>query len=84
MITGFFLSLGLSVLTFFITLLPVAAFPSGITNAVNTIWGYINAVSFLLPVGTLVSVLAIAFAFHTTILLWRIVNYVMGYLRGNH
>lgn len=82
MITGFFLSVGLAVLQFFVGLLPVSAFPSSITAAIQTVWYYINAVSFLLPVDTLLTVLGLAMLFHGTLLTWRFANLIGGYLRG--
>jgi len=82
MITGFFLQIGLSLLQFFVGLLPVIAFPTQITTAFQTVWGYVNAFSFIFPVATLVQVLVIAGIFHLTILGWRMANWVGGYLRG--
>jgi len=82
MITGFFLSMFLSLLSFFVGLLPVVAFPSSITSAVQTIWYYINAMSFLLPVSTLLTVLLLAMSFHGAILLWRLAHLIGGYIRG--
>lgn len=82
MITGFFLSMGLALLSFFVGLLPVVVFPAAITSAVQTIWYYINSVSFLLPVGTLLTVLVLAMSFHGAILLWRLAHLIGGYIRG--
>jgi len=86
MITGFFLQIGLTLLQFFVGLLPLAtgsfAFPTGITSAIQTIWYYINSVSFLLPVSTLLSALTIAMLFHGTLLLWRLAHLIGGYIRG--
>jgi len=82
MIVGFFLTILYQVLAFFVGLLPTTAFPSAVSAAISTIWGYVNALSFLLPVDTLLTVLGLAMVFHGAILLWRLAHLVGGYLRG--
>jgi len=82
MITGFFLAIFYSFLSFFIVLLPMSTFPAEITTAFATIGGYINALSFLLPINTLLTVLGLAMIFHVTILLWRLSHLIARYLRG--
>lgn len=83
MITGFILSIFYSFLAFFIGLLPVIAFPSEITNAISTLWGYINAWSFLFPVSTLLAALTIAFVYHGVVLAWHFAELIAHYVRGN-
>jgi len=82
MITGFLLQIFYSLLYFFAARLPAIAFPAAITGAIQTIWYYINAVSFLLPVSTILIVLGLAMVFHSVILVWRLGNYIAGYVRG--
>lgn len=82
MITGFFLQIFYILVAFFVNLLPTTAFPSGITNAITTVWYYVNSMSFLLPVSTLLQVLVLAMIFHGAILLWRLAHLVGGYIRG--
>lgn len=82
MITGFFLKIFYTLILFFVDLLPVIAFPSQISSAFTTITGYVNSMSFLLPIGTLITVLSYALVFHVSILLWRLANLVASYIRG--
>jgi len=82
MITGFFLSLFYTLLFFFVNLLPYVAFPVGLVSAISTIWYYVNALSFLLPVSTILTILGLAMIFHGAVLLWRLAHLVGGYIRG--
>jgi len=82
MITGFLLSIFYVVIAFFIGLLPVIAFPEQILSAFTTIIGYVSALSWLLPIGTLLTVLGYALIFHGAVLLWRLVHIVGRYIRG--
>jgi len=83
MITGYLLAFLLTFLNFFVGLLPTVAFPAGLSTAITSISYYINAYSFLFPVSTLFTVLGLAFTFHMSILLWRLGNFIMHYIRGN-
>jgi len=82
MITSFLLSVLYQFLSFFIGLLPSVDFPTAITTAISTIWYYLNAVSFLLPVSTILTVLGLAITFHLAILGWRLAHLIGGYIRG--
>lgn len=82
MITGFFLKIGFIILNFFVQLLPVVAFPQAITDAVTTVAGYLNAWTFIFPVGTLFLVLTIAFLFHFAFMAWHYGHLILRYLRG--
>jgi hypothetical protein len=46
-------------------------------NGVYTIWADINAFSFIVPVSTLLSVLAIALTFHLTILGFKLFHWII-------
>ena len=72
MIVGFFFSIAASLVMFFVNLLPVYAIPQGWFDAVNFIWGMLNALNFLLPVATLLQVLGIAIFVHVSVLLWHL------------
>jgi len=82
MITGFFLRIGFVVLQFFVAVLPTYPFPVGISNAIVTIGGYINAWSYIFPVSSLLAVLTVAMVFHGALLAWRLIHVVGRYLRG--
>jgi len=82
MITGFFLSVIFSVISFFLGLLPTTSFPLAISQAVNSAWGYINAFSFLFPVGTLLICLGIVLGYYITIFALDIGLWVIHLIRG--
>jgi len=82
MITGFLLNVLLVLVALATGLLPVVPFPAAITNAFSLIWYYMNAMSFLFPVGTLLQVLTLAFMFHFTLMGWRLSLLVVRFIRG--
>lgn len=81
MIVGAFLSILLSALTFIVGLLPVIAFPTQITSAFLTIWGYVNLFSMVIPVGTLVTIIGLSLTYEVTKLLWKLVHWIMRRVR---
>lgn len=82
MITGFFLQIGLSVMSFIVGLLPFIAFPTQISTAIATIGGYMNAWTYIFPVATLLQVLGVAFIFHGLIAAWHYLHLLARYIRG--
>lgn len=82
MITGFFLRVLYIIMAFFVGLLPSSVFPPEITQGVQTAWYWINAFSWLFPVGTLLSVLALATLFHGSLIIWHGGHLVLRYIRG--
>lgn len=82
MIPGFFIALLTGLITFFLNLLPVYAIPSDWIGAINLIWGYMNALSFLLPIPTLLTVLGIALFFHVVVFSWNFALKIYHMLRG--
>lgn len=82
MITGFFLQVAYLFLVFMIGLLPIVAIPTAWLNALTLIWGYVNALNFLFPVSTLLTVVVFALSFHVAILLLRMLLWVIHLIRG--
>lgn len=83
MITAFFLTIAYNFLNFLVGLLPVgSALTSTWVSGVYTLWAYINSFSFIVPVGTLVTCLAIAMAFHLFVFAWKFLHWVWSLLRG--
>lgn len=83
MITGFFLEIVYQFINFLIGLLPLGeSIPQTWINGVYTIWSYINSFSFIVPVNTLVSVLAIAVTFHLFIFAWKGLHWIWSLIRG--
>jgi len=71
MIIGFFLTILVAVLTFFLSILPVIPIPQGWLDAVTLIWGYINSMSFLLPIATLLQILSMVIVIEVAVFLWH-------------
>jgi len=83
MITGFILLMLLKFITFVVGVLPVVAFPTQISTALSTFWGFANAYSFLWPIGTYVTVLGLAVLFEGVMLGYNISLKILHMLRGN-
>jgi len=82
MIPGFFLSILVQLVTYVVQLLPISPLPAGITTAWVTIWGYMNALSFLFPVVTLLQVLVIGIGFQVTTWVWNMSHLIIRIIRG--
>jgi len=84
MITTFFIQIAYSFLSFLVGLLPVGgSIPTSWVSAVQTLWYGINAFSFIVPVATLVSCLAIAMAFHLFVFAWKFLHWLWALIRGS-
>jgi len=82
MIIGFFINILSSILAFFINLLPILNIPAEWTTAITLIWGYINAMSFLLPITTLLTILGIVLTIEVVIFVWHFGLKIYHMLRG--
>jgi hypothetical protein len=82
MITGFFLQTFYIVITFMVGLLPTIALPAAFLSALSLAVGYLNAFSFLLPVGSLLTVIGFAITFHLALLTFDFTLWVIHLLRG--
>jgi len=82
MITGFFISIVTTVVVFFVGLLPIIAVPMDWISAVNLIWGYMNALSFLLPISTLLTILSLVITIEVAVFLWHFSLKLYHMIRG--
>jgi len=82
MITGFFIGIITTVVSFFVSLLPIYPIPTQWFDAINFIWGLVNSLNFLLPVSTLLTVLGIAMTIHVTIFVWHFSLKLYHMIRG--
>jgi len=82
MITGFFLTIFLTLFNFIVNVLPTVAFPTEIQDAFVLVWGYAQLFSLILPVDTMLQVFALALAYHAIYMVWRLGHMIMGYIRG--
>jgi len=85
MITGILLKLLLAVITYLINWLPDATpLPAAFASGVTTVWAYVNAFSFLIPMNALTVCLSIALVFHGAIIGFQSLHWIIGKLRGSH
>jgi len=82
MIVGFFLSILTTLIVFFVGLLPIIAFPASVTSAISLVWGYINAMSFLLPVTTLLQILGLVVSIEVFLFIYHFSLKVYHLVRG--
>jgi hypothetical protein len=84
MITGWLLKLIGIVILWVISLLPDVGtgLPTGISDAITAVAGYINAFSFFFPFATLFEVVGVALTFEVAVLLWRMFNWTIKRVKG--
>jgi len=82
MITGFFLQVLTTLITFFVMILPVIAVPQGWLDAISLVWGYINAMSFLLPISTLLQILGLVVVIEVFLFIYHFSLKVYHLVRG--
>lgn len=77
MITGFFLSILLTAVSFIVGLLPVIAFPAQITAGIVWFWSYVNLFSMVIPVQTIVTLIGVMTTYYVVKLLWQAFHWIM-------
>jgi len=77
MITGFFLSIVLTILQYFVSWLPDVSFPSQIVSGIVLFWSYVNLFSMLIPVSTILSVLLLSFTYLAVRLGWDAFHWLL-------
>jgi len=84
MITTVFLNVIYTVISYFIFLLPDGTeIPASWVSGVYTVWSYVNAFSFIVPVDVLLSALALALTFHLFVFGWNLMHWIYGLVRGS-
>lgn len=82
MISSFFISASASVLAFLLALLPVGTLPASVSTSITSIWGMVNAFSWLIALDTLIQVLVLVIAFDLIVFLWHILQWVIRKVPG--
>lgn len=78
MIFDWLLSIPAYLLEGIIGLLPAGGtMPTEWVQGVYTVWGDMNAFSFIVPVNTLISVLALALTFHIAVFTFKAVHWII-------
>jgi len=83
MITSFLLGLLISILSWAVSWLPIWDLPIEFTNAIATVWGYMNAFSFMWPVGSMVLLFAVVSVYYGAMLAFDITLWIIHLFRGN-
>jgi len=79
MIFQFLFSIPAYLVQALVSLLPDGGtLPTEWTNAVYTMWGYVNAFSFIVPIDTLLWALGVAVAFHVSIFTFKTFNWIIN------
>jgi len=82
MITTFLLTVLLSFLSLLVGFLPTGSLPAAVATSVTSLWGYVNAFSYVLALDTLLQVLVLVVAFDITMLLWHIIQWIIRKIPG--
>lgn len=84
MIIGFLLNIFFNIIYYFLSLLPTGGLSSNVATAFNYIFGVLHSFDFIIPTGTVVSILTILVTFHGAILLFNMLNWTLGKIRGSN
>jgi len=82
MITSFFLIFLGNFLTGLFSLLPSGALPAQVSLSLTSVWGFVNAFSYVLAVDTLLQVLLLAIVFDIVVLLWHVLQWIIRKIPG--
>jgi len=83
MITGFFINIFYTIVSYGVNLLPESAFPQTIIDAWVYMWRLINAVNFLFPVSHLIVILGLWFLLMKTKLIVLLARMIARASRGH-
>jgi len=82
MIASFFVSASTLVLSFLLGLLPEGTLPVSVSSSLTSIWGMVNAFSYLIALDTLIVVLVLVIGFDLIVLLWHIIQWIIRKVPG--
>lgn len=57
--------------------------PDGVTTAITTIFSWMSALNFILPIDTISTLLVLALVFQTAIIVFKASVWIIRHLRGN-
>jgi len=84
MIGTFLLNALSGLLLLLISILPSYALPSSISSSLASVISYGQAFSFIFPISTLITVAGLALLFHLGILGFKLLNWIIGKVRGSN
>lgn len=82
MITGFILTVVSNFLLGLFILLPEGHLPSDLTDSIGYFWAIFNSFSYIIPVSTVLTVLALVLSFELVLLLWSMVHWIIRKIPG--
>jgi len=77
MITSFFLNIFALFLSGLLSLLPSGSLPAAFSSSLSSVWGFVNAFSYVIAVDTLIQVVVLVIAFDLAVLLWHVLQWVI-------
>jgi len=82
MISSFFLTFFALFLSGLLSLLPSGSLPLEISASLTSVWGFVNAFSYVIAVDTLLQVVALAIAFDIVVLVWHLIQWIIRKIPG--
>jgi len=82
MIITFFLTVLYNFLSFVLSFLPTGNLPVGISSAITSVWGYINAFSYVIALDTFLQVLLLVLAFDFIVFSWHVIQWIIRKIPG--
>jgi len=82
MITSAFLIILASLLTFLVGFLPVGTLPASVSASLVSVWGMVNAFSYLIALDTFITILVLVVAFDLIVFLWHLIQWVIRKVPG--
>lgn len=82
MISTFFLTIFFGLIGVLVGFLPTGSLPVLVSSSITSIWGFVNAFSYLIALDTLITVLVLVLAFDLVILLWHVIQWIIRKVPG--
>jgi len=82
MIGTFFLTILNSFLGLLVGFLPTGGLPAEVSSSITSVWGFVNAFSYVIALDTAIQVLVVVIGFELILLLWAFVNWIIRKIPG--
>jgi len=82
MIVSFFLQVLYALVSTLVNFLPTGGLPASIETSLISVWGYVNAFSYVIALSTLIQVLLLYIAFDLVVLLWHLIQWIIRKVPG--
>lgn len=82
MILSFLLGILNGFLGLILAFLPTGSLPAAVSSSITSIWGYVNAFSYVIALDTLIQVLVLTIAFDLIVFLWHVLQWIIRKIPG--